>query len=216
MPPWLVIAIASTLIPPACLSQMPLTPRDLGPGVFLVARRSLPDPNFRDAVILMIQYDRNGAMGLVINRATGVLVSELLEDMPHARKRKDHVYLGGPVGTDSVLALSRSSDGDGARPLPDVVLIASKSALEKKLAQDSTSGTLRIFAGYSGWGPRQLDRELSLDTWHLFRADAATVFLKDAAQIYPRLIRMTELKVARGYLGIRTLSTTLRDPFSIR
>jgi putative transcriptional regulator len=180
------------------LAQTPLSQKDLAPGLFLVARRDLPDPNFQDSVILLIQYSRTGAMGLIINQPTKVTLPRLLPNLPKLIGRNDPVYRGGPVNPEGVLALLRSKTriDDTTRVIDEIHMISSRKLLEDSFAAGAGSDTLRLFLGYSGWGPAQLDNEVDAGVWHIFRADADSVFAPDPAALYPRLIRRTELRIA--------------------
>jgi len=196
------LAVAVSFIAPA-LAQTPLSQKDLAPGLFLVARRDLPDPNFQDTVVLLIQYGRTGAMGLIINQPTKITLPRLLPDLPKLSGRTDPVYRGGPVNTEAVLALLRSKTriDDTTRVIDEIHMISSRKLLEDSFAAGAKSDTLRLFLGYSGWGPAQLDNEVDAGVWHIFRADADSVFAHDPAALYPRLIRRTELRIA----GLRPL-----------
>jgi putative transcriptional regulator len=167
----------------------------LAAGKFLVARRDIPDPFFAETVILLLQYDRKGAMGLIINRPTRMPVSRLLGDLEAAKQRKDPVYLGGPVSPGGVLALFRSEakPGDARHIFADVYLISSRQALDKAVSSGAGPSRLRLYAGYSGWAPGQLESEMRLGTWRIFQADAEAVFHPDPESVWPRLIRRTEL-----------------------
>lgn len=167
----------------------------LAAGKLLVARRDLPDPFFAETVILLLQYDKNGAMGLIVNRPTGIPVSRLLRDLGAAKQRKDPVYLGGPVSPGGVLALLRSGakPGDARHVFADVYLVSSRQSLEKAISDRAEASALRIYMGYSGWAPGQLDGEMRLHTWHIFQGDPELVFHPDPDSVWPRLIRRTEL-----------------------
>src|ERR1700761_9628182 len=83
---------------------------DLAVGKLLVASRDLGDPNFAQTVILLVHYSEDqGAVGLVVNRATDVPMSRVFQDLKEAKSRKDPVYVGGPVELTSVLALLKTS-----------------------------------------------------------------------------------------------------------
>ena len=101
----------------------------LAPGRFLVASRDLGDPNFAQAVILLVQYsDEHGAMGLIVNRQTDVPLSRVFQDLKEAKDRTDPIYIGGPVERNSVMALlkSASKPEDAKRVFGDVYVISSK------------------------------------------------------------------------------------------
>ena len=88
-------------------------PADLGAGKLLVASRDLPDPNFAKTVILLVQYDADGVVGLILNRRSKVPISRVLGEVAGAKERPDPVYAGGPVGRTEVLALVRARRPSG-------------------------------------------------------------------------------------------------------
>ena len=172
---------------------------DLSPGKFLVAARELGDPNFAQAVILLIDYDADkGAMGLIVNRRTDMPVSRLLGDLKEAKGRTDPIYVGGPVELTNVLALlkSASKPGDAKHVFGDVYLVNTKEQLQKTLAAGPESNSFHVFVGYAGWGGGQLEHEVELGAWHIMSADAAVVFHSDPDSVWPRLIRRTEQQIA--------------------
>ncbi len=171
----------------------------LASGQFLVAARELGDPNFAQAVILLIDYDSDkGAMGLIVNRRTDMPVSRVLGDLKEAKGRTDPIYVGGPVELTSVLALlkSASKPGDAKHVFGDVYLVNTKEQLQKTLAAGPESGSFHVFVGYAGWGAGQLEHEVELGAWHIMSADAALVFHSDPDSVWPRLIRRTEQQIA--------------------
>jgi putative transcriptional regulator len=173
-------------------------PEKLAVGKFLVAGRDLADPNFAEAVVLLLHYDEDGAMGLIINRRTDVTLARLFQDFKEAKGRKDEVYIGGPVELQTVLALLKSAiKPDGAeRVFSDVHLVSSKALLQKTLAEGAEASAFHVFVGYSGWGAGQLEHEIKLNAWHILPADAASVFQSDPDSLWPRLIRRTEMQIA--------------------
>jgi putative transcriptional regulator len=200
-----VAALLAALAAPLTLSaQVPRPVNKLGAGKFLVARRDLPDPNFAESVVVLIQYDRKGAMGFIINRRTKVEVSRLFQGLKLAAGRKDPVYMGGPVGIEGVLGLLRTATKpEDARPVfPDIYVVSSKETLEKALSAGGDPNSLRIYLGYSGWGAGQLEGEVELGMWHIFEADPAVIFEPDPSRLWERLVKQTELRIARVRLRI--------------
>jgi putative transcriptional regulator len=174
--------------------------KDLAAGKLLVAGRELGDPNFIETVILLVHYDKESTMGLVLNRRTRVPLSRVFDDLKAAKGRTDPVYVGGPVERNGVLALVR------VRPKPegasnvfaDVHLISTKELLEKTVAAGTESGIFHVYLGYAGWGPGQLEHEVELGAWFIFRPEAGMVFDTDPETLWPRLIQQTELRIARA------------------
>jgi hypothetical protein len=111
-------------------------PEDLGLGKLLVASRRLGDPIFAKTVVLLVHYDADSVVGLMLNRRTGVPLSRVFEKLKAAKNRSDPVYLGGPVETPAVFALLRSKAKrePAERILEEVYLISTKSLLEKTLS----------------------------------------------------------------------------------
>jgi len=171
---------------------------DLGPGTFLIAPRRAADPNFAGTVVLLVRMDESGALGLVINRPTDLLVSSVLQDYKPARHVKDRAFSGGPVQADAVLALYRSSKkmDDASLVFRDVYLVSTRATLQHVLRSKPDAGNLRIYLGYTGWGPGQLEHEMDLDVWRVLPADAASVFSADPGGLWHRLIERTELRFA--------------------
>src|SRR5215469_9479104 len=147
---------------------------DLGIGKLLVSARGLSDPNFAESVVLLIRYDQDGALGLIINRRTQAAISKVLKDVDTAKRGSDPVYLGGPVELDAVFALLRSQKkpDEGTSILDEVYLVSSKAPLEKALATGPGASDLRVYLGYAGWDVGQLENEVKLGGWWIFKASA--------------------------------------------
>jgi putative transcriptional regulator len=188
-------------------SEMPLTAfvpvqsrnaEGLGAGKLLVASRDLGDPNFAQTVILLVHYDAQGVVGLVLNRRTNVPLSRVLKDLKAAKDRSDPVYLGGPVEPPTVFALLKSpSKIEGAEPVfGGVYLISAKNLFEQTISTRPDPGVFHVYLGYAGWTKEQLRREVELGSWFIFPADARTVFDSDPDSLWPQMIRKTELKLA--------------------
>ncbi|ODS57067.1 MAG: hypothetical protein ABS36_06090 [Acidobacteria bacterium SCN 69-37] len=181
----------------------PLPPRDgriddLRPGVLLVASRDLRDPNFIETVILLVLYGDDGAMGLVLNRETDVPVGRIFESGAGADDRSGRVFLGGPVAPSAVQALVRSAGvvTHGRRVLDDVHVVGSAEALRRRMDTGIDRDRFRIYLGYSGWGPGQLEREMARGGWHIVDADADLVFDREPATLWRRQIRRTDVLMA--------------------
>src|SRR5713226_5712225 len=110
--------------------------KELAAGKILVARRELLDPNFAESVVLLVQYDEKGTVGLIINRKTKVPISRLAKELETAKGRTDPLYLGGPVETTGLMALLKSptKPEDAKHVFGDIYMISSKATLEKTMA----------------------------------------------------------------------------------
>lgn len=163
---------------------------DLGRGVFLVASRHLLDPNFSQTVVILIEYNAEGAVGLIINRQTGVKLSKVLPEMKALRRRKDTVFAGGPVGVDQLLLLMRSGSKpeESYRVIDDIYLCSSLDVLGGMVKQKAGGGEFRAYAGYAGWTAGQLDSEVARGDWYVITADTESVFSQAPQEVWPRLI----------------------------
>ena len=166
---------------------------ELSKGKFLVASKELRDPQFFETVVLLIDYGSQGAMGLVINRPTKVKLSKVLPEIEGLQKRSDAVYLGGPVAKNQLMLLIRTNSPPEESRLvfKDIYLSASQTIIEKMIDNPDTPDRFRVYAGYAGWAPGQLDQEVSRGGWHILQADEESVLDKTPAKIWPELIRRT-------------------------
>jgi putative transcriptional regulator len=160
-------------------------------GKFLIAGRKLVDPRFQETVVLLIEYNAEGAIGLIINRPTKVPLAEVLPPMPGLKERTDVVYYGGPVEGHRMLMLIRSGEKpeESGRVFGNVYVSASMGTLERMLGSHKTEKQLRMYAGYAGWLPRQLDWELSRGDWLIVSADAGSIFEKKSSEIWRELFQ---------------------------
>lgn len=160
-------------------------------GVFLIANEFLSDPNFSQTVVLMLEYDKNGAIGLVINRPTEVSLASLLPEVEGLKGRNELVFIGGPVGGSQLFLLVRSTNrpSQSEEIVDGVYASASIQTLREIIAEDSDVAAFQAYAGYAGWGPGQLDAELSRGDWLVASADSEILFDTASDAIWPKLIR---------------------------
>jgi putative transcriptional regulator len=168
-------------------------------GKFLVAARKLIDPNFVQTVVFLIDYEQNGAMGVIINRPLEMKLSEVFNDIKALQKRTDTVFSGGPVMRNQLLLLVRTdARPDGSLRVFQDVYVASQLELIGQMIKNEEKGDrFRVYSGYAGWGRGQLDQEIKRGDWHILPADADTIFNKAASEIWPELIHRSTLKYVR-------------------
>jgi putative transcriptional regulator len=187
-------------LPPSLLSPSPLLSKiGLAKGKFLVARKQLRDPNFSETVVLLLEYDRNGALGLVINQPTEVKLSTVFPDIKGLQQRTDTVFIGGPVARRQLLLLIRTDNQpeESRHVFDDIYVSTSRVLLQRMIEKANAREKFRVYAGYAGWAPGQLDREVSRGDWHILQADAETVFDKAPSEIWPELIRRSSVQWVR-------------------
>jgi putative transcriptional regulator len=117
-----------------------------------------------------------------------------------AKNRSDPVFAGGPVEKEVVFSLLRSTGGPEAalHIFDGVYLIQTKPALEKALSSNRDPRTLRIYLGYCGWATDQLQNEVRLGAWHIFRGVTESVFDSEPASLWSRMIALTEVQIAES------------------
>lgn len=157
----------------------------LAPG-FLVAAPALLDPNFRRTVVLLVDHRSEGSLGFVINRPARMKLSGMVDALGLAgqadRAPDAPVLVGGPVAPDTgwlvfERAPATSHDEDLVRVSEDIAVSASRELLQKVVREvDGASGRFSLVLGYAGWGPGQLDEEISQGAWIPVDLDARIVF----------------------------------------
>jgi len=168
-------------------------------AVFLIANPGLQDPNFRETVVLVTQPREGGPWGVIINRPLDHRLTEVFTEYETLKNRKDVLFFGGPVARDGLVFLVRSlKPPPRAVPvLRDVYFISDIDWIDELLQRPEPTRGLRVYSGYAGWAPGQLQSEIARGGWHVLPADAATVFDKDPADIWPELIKRAGTKQTR-------------------
>ncbi len=128
-------------------------------GRLLVAAPDLGDPNFRRTVVVMLAHDPEGALGLVVNRPTDISVDEAVPGWHGSSSAPAVLFLGGPVDSESVVAVGVARKGGSEGSLP-----GGFAPIDLDADPDDFH-SVRTFIGYSGWGAGQLDGELRAGGW---------------------------------------------------
>ena len=161
-------------------------------GRLLVATPALGDPNFARAVVLVLDHDDSGALGVVVNRPTVVPVADVLPSWQPFTTDPSVLFHGGPVAVDSALGLAvlpgqGQDEPLGWRRVVDGLGLIDLDTPPEVLAADMAE--LRIFAGYSGWGTGQLEDELSEGAWFVVPSLARDVFSLEPASLWRTVLR---------------------------
>ena len=156
-------------------------------AVLLSARAELRDSNFKDSVVLVMNNIAPAPAGLIINRPTRIAVASLFPDLKQLAKLDDKVYFGGPVEIETVSFLFRADTPPerATQVLDGVYLSTNEELLRKMLGRDKPMEGLRIFIGYSGWGPGQLQNEIARGDWTLAPADTGAIFDRKSEHPWP-------------------------------
>jgi putative transcriptional regulator len=160
-------------------------------GMLLVATPELLDPHFADTVVLLLDVDEQGALGVVLNRPTGVAVEEVLADWGEVVDRPGVLFQGGPVSTEGALAVGWLRDRDDV-PVGFREVVEGLGVVDLDTPVELVDGSLngmRIFAGYAGWGAEQLEGEIEEGSWYVVPAHAPDVFRDDPSDLWREVLR---------------------------
>jgi putative transcriptional regulator len=165
------------------------TPK-LAPAL-LLSMPQLNDPNFRRTVVLLCEHSNDGAWGLVLNRPTGNRAAEVVEFTPPTSGDSGlEVWVGGPVEQQrGCLILPEDPPGDECFEVSPGVFISSSGELLRRLIEGPPVEKARLLMGYAGWGPRQLDRELTQSSWLISDVSRDIVFDTAPAEMWEAAIR---------------------------
>jgi putative transcriptional regulator len=151
-------------------------------GKLLVASPALTDPNFARSVVLMTEHSDDGAMGIVLNQPAEAAARDLIPALSSIA-RDDPLFIGGPVQPHAVVLLAEFNDPLAAAwiVVADVGLASAETDFDQL---DDSVRRGRFYAGYSGWGPGQLEMELDIDSWIVEPPLPAELFPDDPASLW--------------------------------
>jgi putative transcriptional regulator len=156
------------------------------------------DPNFDRTVVFMVEHTPDGALGLVLNRPTDVEVADALPGWEALVTDPAVLHVGGPVEGQSGWCLARLRPGEEVAGF--VPILGALGLLELDRDPTVLVGSVisaRLYAGYSGWGPGQLDHELAQDVWFVLDAGPADPFLPDGDHLWQRILARQGGSLAR-------------------
>ncbi len=182
-------------------------------GHFLIAGKSLRDPNFYKTVVLLLEHGPGGALGLVVNRPTAVKVSTALGGQVELPEQHDRLYVGGPVQSSALFIMHNGAKVEaGSHDIGAGLYVAtSPEALDEVVRSVTHPGPegpelkFRLFSGCAGWGPNQLEGEIARADWHVRPADADLLFDADAHSLWDVLLR-------QAYDAQRLIASCKGDP----
>ena len=178
-------------------------------SVFLIARPGMPDPNFRETVVLVTQAEGAETTGVIINRPTDRSLAEMLPS-ERFKRFKEPIFFGGPVAPQGLFAVFQADTFSGAAVtmLPGLYLAIVPDSIDA-LVNDPPP-RIRFFTGYSGWAPGQLQGELDRGDWLVVDAEAGPVFLKDTSRLWQDMLRRASAVRADGRADALKLTSSGR------
>jgi putative transcriptional regulator len=180
-------------------------------GRLLVATPMLVDPNFDRTVVLILDHDGDGTLGVVVNRPTAVPVSEVLPAWSGLAEPLPMVFQGGPVALDSALGLAELRSVPrpaGAEPPGWRRVHGDLGLVDLDLPPEALSAQIsafRVYAGYAGWSSGQLERELGQGAWYVVDPAPGDAFTLDPDRTWRAVLRRQ-----RGELAL--LASYPEDP----
>ena len=168
--------------------------REPAAGMFLVARRDLRDPHFSRTVIYLLEHGPHGAAGLIVNRPSGMKLSDAISGVREQVAARYSLYFGGPVQHDQIIMLIRNASQTRLLQhiVDDVYVSADRNVMNQLLAENKSEDELHFYLGHAGWSAGQLARELEGDSWHVVEQDTQAIFSADPENLWDRLIEQLE------------------------
>ena len=165
-------------------------------GRLLVAAPPLVDPNFDRTVVLVLEHSDDGALGIVLNRPSATELDDVLPEWRPLASSPTVVFAGGPVSTDAVIALAQADtsriDG-GVQVLADLGTIdLASDPLDSGVPLDE----LRVFVGYAGWSPGQLEAEIAASAWFVVDLARGDPFVAAPERLWRDVLRRQRGRVA--------------------
>jgi putative transcriptional regulator len=169
-------------------------------GRLLVAAPTLEDPNFARSVVLLLACDDDGALGIVLNRPGTLSVAEIAPSWSAHASAPSVLFLGGPVQPSAAICIGRprppSDDSPGSSPGRDPALgyspltrLLGTVDLHKEPAELEVELVgLRVFKGYAGWGPGQLEEEVDEHAWVVVEGEPDDVLTSDPSSLWERVL----------------------------
>ncbi len=149
---------------------------------FLVAHPSMSDPFFKKSVVLLLEHNEHGSFGFVVNKYANLALGEIFSQNDFMQALDKPAWLGGPVGMESFVVLHREKLAYSTAIEDNrIYFSAHKTATDKMLEFEenndrSNCHNYRFIVGYSGWGAKQLDKELKQGTWLILPIDDKILF----------------------------------------
>ncbi len=153
------IVRASYLMPPSLKDFHTYKDQSLSAGKFLVASEKISGPRFAKTVILLVNYDYRGAVGLIINRPTETKLLHVFPNVKGIQKATENLYFGGPVAFNQITMIIQSPRKPEAseQVFDDIYISKSPNLLERLIENRKPDQRFRFYSGYAGWGPGQLE-----------------------------------------------------------
>lgn len=153
-------------------------------GKILISEPFIYDTPFKRSVILIAEHNKKGTIGFILNKPLDLSLNEALTDFP---KYKEQLFYGGPVGRDQLYFVHTLGNIiKGSMEITEGLYWGGDFDQVKDMIENNQikSTELRFFAGYSGWEPKQLDKELKENTWVVTNLETKSIFADDTTKLW--------------------------------
>lgn len=158
-------------------------------GRFLIASKDIRDPRFRESVVLILEHGTSGTVGLIINKPTQLLLSEVFSGLEEGRSAAT-LFFGGPVRpvVFSMLVRTEARRENQSYLVGNVYSVFGARHIGEAIEELSNADIVRVYSGYAGWSPGQLASEIERGGWHVARADPSSIFSMAPDTLWEQLI----------------------------
>jgi len=180
----------------------------LSKGTFLIASPNLIGSIFSKSVILLLEYGKSGSIGIIINKPSDIKLKSILPKFRVLQIRNKNIFIGGPVSISTLFFMVETNKHTEKfiEIFDNVYLLTQFNQLSKTIPKKIIRKQLRIYAGYAGWAPGQLEYEISRGDWYLYPADVNSIFFKNSKDIWPYLINKSSAQWIRSIVNYPSLS----------
>lgn len=154
------------------------------------------DPNFDKTIVLMLEHGDDGGIGIVLNRTSEVTVADVFPEWHELVSPPEAVFVGGPVSTDAVIALARRRHLNVESFVQVLDDLGTVDLADDPLAIGASLQSLRIFSGYAGWSPGQLEAEITQGAWFVVNPDPNDPFVDNPDRLWRDVLRRQRGRLA--------------------
>ncbi|MDH5229977.1 MAG: YqgE/AlgH family protein [Gammaproteobacteria bacterium] len=176
----LMLAMANKIV----LAQQDQT---LNKGKFLVATKALNETSYARTVIYITEHDDNGTYGLIVNKPTEIFMNEILPAPKKESVGSEHLYFGGPMHMKFLFVLAQTKKSEGLHPIQGDIYFGAGQEVVSELSGQIKNIKVRTYAGFSSWGPGQLQQEIDDGGWVVAPGDAKGLFDENTESLWQTL-----------------------------
>jgi len=179
------------------LAQVPVTsaggaPKlDLKKGRFLVATENLEMSSFRETIVFLTHYSSQGAIGITINRSANVTMSDVFPTIKEFQDVKEYLYLGGPVRSNGIFMLIKTKRPKNSmkQVMDDIYFSGDFGDIIDDSSKAIEGEAIKVYAGYAGWAPGQLQNEIDRGDWIVIDTDPEIIFNNHYEGLWKKLYK---------------------------